>query len=118
MQLNFAAEEFNAEEEDSVDDEVAIEVEATVEESCVELVMVMMRTTMWPAVVVRRVEVEDDRPSALPLRKVTVNIFSKGERIVLDRDILPYTPALESSNRKPKDWKNAIRMAELAAENL
>ena len=42
-----AAEEFNAEEEDSVDDKVAIEVEATVEESCVELVMVMMRTTMW-----------------------------------------------------------------------
>ena len=76
-----AAEEFNAEEEDSVDDKVAIEDEATVEESCVELVMVMMRTTMWPAVVVRREEVEDDRPSALPLRKVTVDIFSKGERI-------------------------------------
>ena len=68
---------------------------------CVELVMV--RTTMWLAVVVRREEVEDDRPSALPLRKVTVNIFLKGERIVLDIDILPYPPALESSNRKPKD---------------
>ena len=113
-----AAEEFNAEEEDSGDDKVAIEVEATVEESCVELVMVMMRTTMWPAVVVRREEVEDDRPSTLPLRKVTVNLFSKGERIVFERDISPYPPALESSNRKPKDWKNAMKMAELAAENF
>ena len=80
--------------------------------------MVMMRATMWPAVVVRREEVEDDRPSALPLKKVTVDIFSKGERIVSERDISPYPPANKSSNRKPKDWKNAMKMAELAAKDL
>ena len=86
-----AAVEVIAEEEDGVDAVAAtVEVEATVEESCVEIVMVMMPTTMWPAVVVRREEVEDDRPSALPLRKVTVDIFSKGERIVSERDISPY----------------------------
>ena len=61
---------------------------------------------------------EDDRPSALPLRKVTVDVFSKGERIVSERDISPYPPANESSNRKPKDWKNAMKMAELAAKDL
>ena len=114
-----AAVEVIAEEEDGVDAAAAtVEVEATVEESCVEIVMVMMRTTMWPAVVVRREEVEDDRPSALPLRKVTVDIFSKGERIVSERDISPYPPANKSSNRKPKDWKNAMKMAELAAKDL
>ena len=101
------------EEEDNVD----VEDDATVEESCVELVMVMMRTTMWPAVVVSREEVEDDRSSALALRKVTVNIFSKGERIVTERDISPYPPTLESANRKPKDWKNAMKMAEMAVQN-
>ena len=67
---------------------------------------------------VEREEVEDDRPSALPLRKVTVDVFSKGERIVSERDISPYPPANESSNRKPKDWKNAMKMAELAAKDL
>ena len=68
-----AAVEVIAEEEDGVDAAAAtVEVEATVEESCVEIVMVMMRTTMWPAVVVRREEVEDDRPSALPLRNLSL----------------------------------------------
>ena len=49
--------------------------------------MVMMRTTRWPAVVVRREEVEDTSPSSLSLRKVTVNIFTKGERVVMQKDI-------------------------------
>ena len=72
---------------------------------------------MWPAVVLSREEVDDDRPSALALRKVTVNIFSKGERVVTERDISPYSPTLESASKKPKDWKNAMKMAEIVAHN-
>ena len=66
--------------------------------------------------VVRREEVEDTSPSSLPLRKVTVNIFTKGERVV-QKDISAYPPPPESFNKKPKDWKNAMTMAEMALTN-
>ena len=52
-----------------------------------------------------------------PLGKVTVNIFNKGERVVMHKDISAYPPPPESFNKKPKDWKNAITMAEMALEN-
>ena len=77
----------------------------------------MMRSTRWPALVMSREEVEDISPSSLPLRKVTVNIFTKGERVVMQKDIFAYPPPAESFNKKPKDWKNAMTMAELASKN-
>ena len=49
----------------------------------------MMRTTRWPAVVVRREEVVETSPSALARRKVTVNIYTKGEKEVMEKDITP-----------------------------
>ena len=79
--------------------------------------MVMMQSTRWPALVVRREEVEDTSPSSLPLGKVTVNIFTKGERVVMQKDISAYPPPPESFNKKPKDWKNAMTMAEMALTN-
>ena len=78
-----------------------------------QLVMVMMRTTRWPAVVVRREEVDATSPSTMAHRKVTVNIYTKGERVVQEKDITPYTPS-QSFTKKPKDWKNAMVMAEMA----
>ena len=67
--------------------------------------------------VVRREEVEDTSPSSLSLRKVTVNIFTKGERVVMQKDISASPPPPESFNKKPKDWKNAMTMAEMALTN-
>ena len=52
-----------------------------------------------------------------PLGKVTVNIFTKGERVVMHKDISAFPPPPESFNKKPKDWKNAITMDEMALEN-
>ena len=78
--------------------------------------MVMMRTTRWPAVVVRREEVVETSPSALARRKVTVNIYTKGEREVMEKDITPYSPA-KSFTKKPKDWKNAMTMAEMSRKS-
>lgn len=75
--------------------------------------MVMMRTTRWPAVVVKREEVHTTSPSTK--RKVTVNIFTKGERVVLERDITPYSPE-QNFTKKPKDWKNAMLMAEMSTK--
>lgn len=73
----------------------------------------MLRTTMWPAVVVRREEVEDTSPAQCALRKVIVNVFTKGEREVKEKDISPYPPPTEAYNKQPKAWKNAMKMAEL-----
>ena len=67
--------------------------------------------------VVRREEVEDNSPSSLPLGKVTVNIFTKGERVVMQKDISAYPPPPESFNKKPKDWKNAMTIAKMALTN-
>ena len=67
--------------------------------------MVMMRSTRWPAVVVRREEVEDTSPSSLPLRKVTVNIFAKGERVVIQKDISASLHRQSPSTRSPKTGK-------------
>ena len=70
-----------------------------------------------PALVVRREEVEDTRPSSLPLGKGTVNIFTKGLRVVMQKDISAYPPPPESFNKKPKEWKNAMTLAEVALKN-
>ena len=50
-------------------------------------------------------------------RKVTVNIFTKGERVGMQKDISAYPPRPESFNKKPKDWKNAMTMAEMGLKN-
>ena len=38
-------------------------------------------------------------------------------RVVMQKNISAYPPSSESFNKKPKDWKNAMTMAEMALKN-
>ena len=59
-------------------------------------------------------KVEDSSPSALAMRKVKVQVFNKGERIVKAQEIYPFPPPAGYHCKKPKGWQEAMRKASSA----
>ena len=78
--------------------------------------MVMMRTVQWPATVVSLEDVQSAKssPSALAMRKVTVNVFKKGVRIVRAKEIYPFPPPANYHSKKTKAWQDAMQLASAA----
>ncbi len=61
--------------------------------------------------VISREEITAKSPAAEGHTKVKVNVFTKGERIVQQKDISVFRPTEASHSRKPKTWKTAMLMA-------
>ena len=79
-----------------------------------QVVMVLLRTVQWPALVVSQEQMSDASPSTLPMRKITVNVFKKGERVVRAREIFPFPPPTNYHSKKPKAWQDAMALASSA----